>query len=306
MQMNKKGIIHISVFLTVTIGIHLIFLANDINGKFAFLVIIPSLYGLIHLSKGLMRIFQKGFKNGYQSVLNGLLFVLISTKIHYEYYNVLIGIGLTILGLLVVFKPKGDLNLRSKQSTICIALLAINLALILTPDSWLLSYFNFNQKVHGTPLSWQDFRKEVDANEPQEASISTDFKYKVNKLYNYPPAVLLATMNPDSSGRKRTNSNKYDKYDYILLEHEQGHFDITEFCKQKALDSINNSWGESPDQIESIVFFYIKERHKMQRAYDSVTNHGLDTLAHYEWVQMLKNKDKRQLTTKNGKGWALE
>ncbi|MCB9174787.1 MAG: hypothetical protein H6589_09280 [Flavobacteriales bacterium] len=283
--MNQKGIIHIILFLFITLGLHVLLGILNWPGKHTVLILIPFLFGFYHLIKCIIYIAKSEYKTAIYSIIISLLFILITLKISYVYYNVLINIFLIISGVISYLNPvKNDVG--EKIKTTSIFLIIINFGLLLTPDSTILKYFNDNNRTWTPNITWEFFKGKPDNNSPYSALISTDYRWKTNKLFNYPPAILLAVVIPDSSWKKSSNTI----YDYLLLEHEQGHFNLKEAFKREAVDSINREWGEGPEKIEKILEYFFKMESVFQQQYDSMTIHGSDTIAQRKWNTIIEIK----------------
>ncbi len=63
----------------------------------------------------------------------------------------------------------------------------------------------------------------------------------------------------------------------ILLNHEQGHFNIAELKVRIVKDSLKKLWLKNNINIDSILSFYPKLKESGD-LYDSFTKHGLDTI----------------------------
>lgn len=223
----------------------------------------------------------------FQSIVSSLLFILITIKINYHYYNVLMSLILIILGLFLALKYTPQVNPKNKERTVLIFIILINLFLLFTPDTAVLKcihYFGLNNIAWTPNLSWGNFRGQPNQNSPHDARIKTNVWWKVNKVFNYPPAIAVATMNPDSAWKKDYAGGEQ------LLEHEQGHFNITEVYRRMSMDSANASWGKSTQTIRDIFTHFYHERNKQHHLYDSLTNHGVNKEIQEEWSLRLTEK----------------
>ncbi|MDB5262864.1 MAG: hypothetical protein JWQ14_2145 [Adhaeribacter sp.] len=140
-------------------------------------------------------------------------------------------------------------------------------------------------------LKWSDFPVKVDPaaktttkNLDYDALTSCTFLYKINNAYNYPPALIIAYMNKPESYRKDHILNNYEQ----LLEHEQGHFNMAKQHEEMAKDSIAKLWGKKVEEIDSTIKYFIGKLDREGSVYDSLTNHGLNTLQQREWTKKLK------------------
>jgi hypothetical protein len=113
----------------------------------------------------------------------------------------------------------------------------------------------------------------------------TSIKYKVNKLYNYPNAVISTFMIPNESWKKEISDEKAQKE---LLNHEKGHFNIVEANMRFAKDSLQQVWGKNPARIEEIIEFYIDQKETTQDKYDSETENGSNIKKQRDWDELIK------------------
>lgn len=286
--MNKKGIKHIIIFVLVTLGLHALFRILNWPGSRMFLVYIPFLFGLYYVIKSVLFLIKAKFRQAGFSFLITLLFFLISLKLDYEYYNIFISILLIIFGLIVI-RPINKL-LTDKRKTISFLLITINFVLLLVPDNWILAYLNYNKSTWTSNITWDQFKGDPIEKSSHSAMIETGFRWKINKAYNYPPALLLTMITQDSSWKKPLKNQKSSS---ILLQHEQGHFDITESYGRMALDSIDKMWGRNPEEIEDVIKNFANARDSLQKEYDSLTIHGKNITAQDSLTKLIKERMKK-------------
>ena len=75
------------------------------------------------------------------------------------------------------------------------------------------------------------------------------------------------------------------------LNHEQGHFDITEIFARKLRKSylnIDPSLRSNSEEMHNKFLYYMKELKKFQNEYDAYTLHGLSRETQIEWSLKIK------------------
>ncbi len=209
--------------------------------------------------------------NSKFNILYAFLYLNILLKINYEYYNVFFSVLLVFFGFNYLIKTK-----KNNHRNIGFILLTISTTLLLTPDTTIFELKQNNVHFWNPKITWKSFQAKPDKNSVFDAHISTGFRGLHNKVCNYPPAILISVQYPKESWRKPAKDSSYD---YLLLKHEQRHFDITEFHVRKAKDSVKKCWGKNSKEIENVIIHFNELMNNYQTFYDSITNHGLDTLA---------------------------
>lgn len=252
---------HIIYFLTITIALHLIFRFYDLPGKNTTLLILPFLFGFYHLILSIIKVFKQCYWESLISIIKLFLFILISIKILYDYYNVFLASIALIFISFLLYKKKW---IQSSKYTI-LSLVLINTFLLFVPDSFLLNYFNQNM-IKWKTVSFDDFKgSPTNHDSIHGAVIYSEFNTKVNRFYNYPPAIVSAIMRPDSSWfRPELKENKE------VLQHEQFHFNIAEYYSRLLLDSLKKCWTCNYDQKSSIIDHFGLLKNKMQNTYDTL------------------------------------
>ncbi|PSR55819.1 hypothetical protein AHMF7605_21115 [Adhaeribacter arboris] len=84
-----------------------------------------------------------------------------------------------------------------------------------------------------------------------------------------------------------TLRNLAEKY---LLKHEQTHFDITEFFAKKINEKLASKWFLNEQEASYIIEQATKENNKTHLLYDSLTNHGRDTVQQSKWSREYREK----------------
>lgn len=263
----------------------------------AIVFLFPVIYALLYLLNSVVKILEakftesvNAFTESVAAFLVAVLCLLIMLKVSYIFYNPLQSIGVLVAVVLLLRKSSNRARL-GKTSHSLVALAALNSILMLTPDKSLLSLIYLdNDSIAWTPqLNWNDFnvieegeRGDVPDSSNFDASVFSNYIYKKNKMFNYPPAIAVVYM---------IKSKSYVKEDAmdsdILLEHEQGHFNITEKNVRMATDSISKLWGKKEAEIDSVFKYFSMQRFKEDSIYDAQTNHCLDTLQQAKWTKRL-------------------
>lgn len=158
------------------------------------------------------------------------------------------------------------------------------------------------------PLEWNDFVGAVPAHAGSEriaesnTSISWTYRYEVNWrqgvcTFRITAIESAAGFHPDGSWVRPAHRTD------AVLEHEQGHFDITRIYQQKFADATRELVGVSRDcgtggraratrnvereidRLAGSVYDAVwQEYRKEQDAYDAETQHGIDSSAQSRWT----------------------
>ncbi len=278
MDTNRvKGIL---LFLLLTIGFHSLFVLLNWPGKLFSFIFLPAIIGLFYFLKSIHLIFNNKGSTAKFSLLIFLNYFLISVKLHYIYYNLLFIVLSIALNLFILIRSKR--SLKNPLATTAVFSCGLTFILLFTPDTLLLQYYNSlgNKHKWTKELTWSYFNGQADKNSPYSAIIVTSAYWKINKMYNYPPAISIATIDTDSSWNKPLDNIDHSTY---LLKHEQLHFDITEVYRRKAMDSISNLWISDSGSINSIMDYFANKRDSAQTNYDKETDHGTDSVVQSVW-----------------------
>ncbi len=127
-------------------------------------------------------------------------------------------------------------------------------------------------------LTWEDFKGSPDVNSQMVALTSSTIKVEFgfsDKLFTHS---IRCSFNKQKSWVTRKN-------DYIL-NHEQGHFDITEIhariLKKELVEYKFN--GKTVNKDINDIYSDVMKRHvSTQQAYDLETNHSIDTTKQRHW-----------------------
>jgi hypothetical protein len=136
-------------------------------------------------------------------------------------------------------------------------------------------------------LRWEDFQGVPDNNLPFVASTQSGlyFTYSIRTEGNKTTleTEVVAYFFPEGSWFKRGKVNPH------ILQHEQGHFDITEIHARKfrkALEQYRPGKNIKED-LQKIYQRIETERDQMQKAYDRETNHSKNVEKEKQWQQKI-------------------
>lgn len=83
---------HILFFIFLIFLSQILLRNQQIPGNVAVLFFIPVLYSVMHLIKSAIELNRKYLLRSYISILTAVLFALISIKIEYGYYNIVLSL----------------------------------------------------------------------------------------------------------------------------------------------------------------------------------------------------------------------
>lgn len=128
-------------------------------------------------------------------------------------------------------------------------------------------------------LTVSDFKGTPDPESNISAKVFPSIVGKINKVYNYPPAIVFASNESKKSWINTSLFNDSEQHQKILarlLGHEKLHLDITEVYARRAQDSLNKMLFSSAfDKYRTIEYYYQKSD-SVQDVFDLETNHGLN------------------------------
>lgn len=282
--MKLKLDIQFAVFLILLIGLPSLFRYFDLPGKFAWLIFIPWIFAIISLIKFLI----KGFSNStweFRYILVTILYLVFPQKILFTYYNVFLAIALLIGTYYLLMKSTIKVSRLKGRLT---ALLIFNLSLIAVPDTQILKYIkSADNKLWITKLSWNDFTgPEPDDIGEMDARISSDIFWRYNRLYNYPQVISVSIMEKSNSWVRPDSKDEHGN----LLDHEQLHFDITEWTRREFQDLVNSMFYPSLIETSSIYEHFKKLRAERQSQYDKESNHGTDFIGQINWNKKVSSQ----------------
>ncbi|MCB0515077.1 MAG: hypothetical protein R2798_08745 [Chitinophagales bacterium] len=136
------------------------------------------------------------------------------------------------------------------------------------------------------PLAWSDFSATPDFADRGTAltssSIHTSYYLKNNRLYFN----IQSFFHPQESWVKTKNPSAQ------LLQHEQGHFDLTEAyarIMRKMLQESTFSYYFYDDEISIRYNQVFDELDSMQKQYDAATQHSVNREAQTQWQRTIAN-----------------
>lgn len=141
-----------------------------------------------------------------------------------------------------------------------------------------------------TSLEWKDFSGDPDTVSQWGAltfsGIRLRYKYVTKNDTTKAIVRILPYMSKDKSWYKPYAMNEY------TLEHEQRHFDITAIVANELADEIrrtNFNTVDFPTAIALLHKKYITKLSKMQREYDTMTQHGDNYQEQQKWNNKLSS-----------------
>lgn len=280
---------HIYIFIFALIGLlfSIIFLKTNSQGLPVFIISI--IYFLLYIAISFRNLLKSAYLESIASFLVGLLFLLIYIKLNYTYYNPVAAVLLIGAAIHVYRKLSFRSDLMLLKRTLLLVS-GINAVLLVIPDESILSFLNRNEVLKWkSDLKWDDFEGRTIENQlsdslKYDAVLAGTFAYKVNKAYNYPPAIIVAGMDRLRSYRKAEILTGHDQ----LLEHEQGHFNLIQRYEIMATDSVSKLWGCKAVEIDSTIKYFFEQQDKEGSLYDIQTRHGLDSLQQRVWTIKLQ------------------
>ncbi|RDC62618.1 DUF922 domain-containing protein [Adhaeribacter pallidiroseus] len=138
--------------------------------------------------------------------------------------------------------------------------------------------WNSNRK-----LTWDDFQKEADANDPLHAMASTNIAVSATCRNSVMVYDVKCQFSPNESWTK-------NKVSVDLLQHEQLHFDITELyarqLRQKLSQQKSLCSGDK-NKFKAVVNKVFADWQKAQTRYDNESHHGIDDVKQAAWSQTI-------------------
>lgn len=283
--MNRKAVLVFVSILVAMVSIHMLLDYQGWPGKTVLPFLFLGFISVYHFASAGRKLFKRHMHDALLSFFVSCLCFCTILKFQYYHYNSLVIFVLVLSIYLITRRIRGE---RLPYLIGLTKLLAIvNLILVFFPDTIILKFFNEDRLSWGRNLDWEDFKGQAQAESTFDAGIRTSYIWKVNKAYNYPPAVIVTLMSPERSWKKEPPGGMLSSR---LLQHEQLHFDISELYRRNALDSISNLWGADPDSIESVIWYFNRKKNRVQVEYDSMTDHGLDSANQALWIEMINEK----------------
>jgi hypothetical protein len=206
-------------------------------------------------------------------------------KISFTYYNTFLHLLLVSIAFAVIWIGRTRADDLSNR---LMFLLVINTLVLLVPAISIYKYLQTDKKIWGSKIKWTDFKGEVPRDtENFAAQISTHFLLKYNKAFNVPRIASVTVMSKSNSWA----SAIYAKYNSNnLLNHEQIHFDISEWTRREFQDSIGTLDKISEHTVQDIYAYFLELNNKRQDEYDSASNHGSDVTNQIKWNEKIHQK----------------
>ncbi|HVU57812.1 MAG TPA: hypothetical protein VHD83_22275 [Puia sp.] len=134
-------------------------------------------------------------------------------------------------------------------------------------------------------LKWVDFKGKIDATKHYGALSYTGISYSASYEGNSLTFKILTYFNKKESWAKLHSREG--------LQHEQGHFDITELFARKLRKELK-SYVINPSTVnKDLKFIYLKiynEKNKMQSLYDSETDFSRNTMMQDVWNEKIQKE----------------
>ncbi|QMU28499.1 DUF922 domain-containing protein [Adhaeribacter radiodurans] len=135
-------------------------------------------------------------------------------------------------------------------------------------------------------LTWDDFQKEVDVNDPLHALASTNIGVQATCKNNQMVFDVKCQFAINESWSKNKNSEE-------LLQHEQLHFDLTEvyarLLRQKLSQQKSLCTGDKT-RFKAVVNKVFADWQKAQQRYDTESKHGLDDIKQAYWTKTVASQ----------------
>lgn len=245
---------------------------------------------LILITYFLLRLFTSFFRRNYNDsklfFMNFILSLCIGFKLNYTCYNIALH-ALAIIVALIYYTKRPLFKISSITASTNIILIA-NILLFFTPDNTIYKYWS-GDEISWRTLTWNDFKGNPESADSTESTYSAltsaGVEWKVNRFYNYPPAVVRSYMNTNASWK--TPSVRVND-DSILLQHEQVHFNIYEISARAINNELYNHWAEPKDSLNHLIRTMAKNATFIGAQYDIQTEHGLNQKIQNLWNSKIK------------------
>jgi len=158
-----------------------------------------------------------------------------------------------------------------------------------THESLFLNFFNDTPKKAANTsldwssnrrLTWDDFQKDADVNDPLHALASTNIAVQATCKNNQMVFDVKCQFSINESWSKNKSSEE-------LLHHEQLHFDLTEvyarLLRQKLSQQKSLCSGDKT-KFKAVVNKVFADWQKAQQRYDNESRHGLDDVKQEFWT----------------------
>ncbi len=241
---------------------------------------------LILAAANLIVFFVKGFynRNWNNSYLLFIAFyVFIGLKFSYIYYNCFLYLALIVFSFWYI-KSKSTSNQVLKSRMLSLSF--ISCILLLIPDRYVFmhSLSSSDNKFWTNRIKWSYFQGEATKEDTFDVAMYSFSKLVPSKANNYPRYITYSLMDCRKSYAKPGSAKKYYSK---LLQHEQFHFNITEWTRREIEDSLSRFEGISLSELLDIEDYFIEFEDSLQYGYDSMTQHGSDYNAQIIWQRKI-------------------
>lgn len=218
---------------------------------------------------------------------------VVWVKLGFEYYNLLYPI-VSIAVIAVILK---SYRISMVYKIVFLFTLAVNFLCLTIPDRSVYKLRNGNHYYWSQEsLDLSHFKIKKNIENDIAATVNPILIGGINKVYNYPPAILFTSYNKDSSWLDTSrfpDTEEGKKALLRLLQHEKNHLDITEIYLRKALDSLYNKPLLSYDEKYDVVDYFFKTSNKIQDVFDRETDLGTIREKNIEWNDFINKALKK-------------
>ncbi len=233
-------------------------------------------------------------------IIISLTILSLILKLDFEYYNFVLPLLLSVA--LAYLIKKGQITAKYRLSFGL--LIIINLFCILTSDEFVYKLLN-NDIYYWSEreLQLSDFQGIPDSKSEVSATVFPRIIGKLNKVYNYPPAIVFASNESHKSWIKASLFDTTEQQQIALsrlLRHEKLHLSITEIFTRMAQDSLNKMIFSSSIEKYKLIEYYYNQSDSIQDVFDDQTNHGTNLQKNKEWEFRVQSSLNSSIVLKNG------
>ncbi len=219
---------------------------------------------------------KKDVKKGLVYFVFSILVFCIPNKIWFYYHNIIFQVIMLIVFIQIIIRNKSMFH--KNFIYISYFIFIINALIIPLNDSFIqkyfyssLNYFSYSNET----ITWDNFTKTDSLKDGFAACIESDIFYRINKVYNYTPATVIAQMDKKES--------KYILQTDNLLQHEYYHFKITEIVTNRLSKKLSKNHFINTEKAQLFIDYYYDTLRLMQKQYDFETNHNRNSEKQKEW-----------------------
>lgn len=237
---------------------------------------------------------HKTNSNFISRILNGMLFFfcnktviilyyLFDNSVNNNFFNIsiwFIKFSIVIILYEILFSIIAPLLKHIKQfktSYIKIILILISVIILTTIPALEHQFYKAGTIKRYKQVTWNDFNAFPKPFSRFDASITSEIFLDFDSVKNQYSAYSAMY---DSHSWKKEFGESEENY---LLNHEQYHFNITEYFAQKLNYYIETSDTLSKDRLLEQLYLYRQDSDKLQDKYDDETNHSLNTDIQRKW-----------------------